>query len=1205
MQASRSNDPVVLSAMERAREWQERANSLLSPEERKMQAQMAKLLTSPKDKATLTKLIDRSFRSGNFSRVADLITWILKTDGLPRFLNLPEKALALLFTTAGRHLPGISVPKVIEAIRKESGRAIVPGEKEAFHAYLEKRRSEGVRININHLGEAVLGEEECAERLKSYLEDLKSPEIEYISVKISTIYSQINSLAFEETLGVLMERLSLLYETAATHSFRRADGSEHPKFVNLDMEEYRDLSITSELFKRTLDLPKFHQHEAGIVLQAYLPDAWPMQQELTQWAKKRVAEGGAPIKIRIVKGANMEMEQLDASLHNWPLAPYDNKLSVDANYKRMVDYGMQPENMVAVRLGIASHNLFELAYAFERAGANGVRQYVGFEMLEGMADHVRRAIQEATGDILYYAPVAGKEQFISAIAYLIRRLDENTGPENFLRYSARLSTKSKEWRFLESQYFASCKEKESVSGDAQRIQNRNTEDFSSPRGSFYEKRFVNEADTDFCLEPNRKWAESIRAKWETGEILPIPIVIGGEEILEGRDLKDIIDPSTANLGERRVSARFAMGGTEDVEKAIAVAKADPDGWRNLSTEERHERLSRLAVELRKLRGDLMGAAAANTGKLFSEADPEVSEAIDFAEFYPWSVQNFTKLSGMEVKGKGVGLVISPWNFPIAIPCGGIVASLAAGNTVIFKPASDAVLTAWILCQAFWNAGISKNTLQFLPGSGSTVGANLVQHEDIDYVILTGGTETGLSLLKNRPGLFLCAETGGKNATIVSSMSDRDSAIANIIHSAFSNTGQKCSATSLLILEKDVYDDPRFKKQLVDAAASWHVGSPWDFRSKIGPLAQPAAGDLFRALTQLDPGEEWALEPRQIDDNPYLWTPGIKYGVKEGSYSHMTEFFGPVLSVMKAENLDHAIRIANATGYGLTSGLESLDDREQERWKEKIRAGNLYINRGTTGAIVLRQPFGGMGKSALGCGIKAGGPNYVSQFMRFQEKSFPVSGPIEGDHALLRLAQDMNLKATWGGFGDDAEDIVRFSRAVESYLFWWQEEFSKVKDYFGLRGQDNLVRYKPVGDTAIRVHEDDSLFDVLARIAACRVTGVPFTLSLPKEGAQRVKDFMASHWGSRLLDGASMLEEDDRDLADRFSGLDRIRYAAEARVPTQILEKAAETGFYISREPVFMEGRIELLQYLREQSICYNYHRYGNLGARALPERVFF
>ncbi|MCW7755290.1 bifunctional proline dehydrogenase/L-glutamate gamma-semialdehyde dehydrogenase [Desulfobotulus sp. H1] len=1195
-------DPLVMKAAARAAQWQSRANSLLTSEEKRIQSQMAKLLNRPEDKIILTKLIDRSFRSSDFSRVAEQVAHVLDDDGFPRFFSLPEKALALLFTIAGRHVPGFSVPKLVEAIRRQSSRAIVPGEPDDLRAHLHARKAEGVRMNINHLGEAVLGEGECRIRLKTYLDDLNDPDVEYISVKISTIYSQISSFAFEETVSVLVERLSLLYRTAAASTFCHPDGRVSPKFVNLDMEEYRDLAITAEAFQRTLDQPEFFSHRAGLVLQAYLPDAWPMQQHLTEWAKKRVAAGGAPIKIRLVKGANMEMEQVDAALHNWPLAPYDNKLYVDANYRRMVDYGMNPGNMGAVHLGIASHNLFELAYAWERAVANGVRDCVGFEMLEGMADHVRRAIQETTGAVLYYAPVASKDQFINAIAYLIRRLDENTGPENFLRYACQLSVHSAQWKYLADQYYASCNMKDRVPAVFHRNQNRSLEEEQGPQGTFHEKRFVNEADTDFSLTANRSWAQSVREKWEVREgqePLKIPLVIAGEEVFLGRQTKVQLDPSTATGESRRESAIFAMGTGEDVEKAVATAVADPDGWRSLSFEERHRILSGVAVELRRLRGDLIGAAAANTGKLFSEADPEISEAIDFVEFYPYSVQNFTELSGIGARGRGVGVVVSPWNFPVAIPCGGVAASLAAGNTVIFKPASDAVLAAWVLCQAFWKAGVSRNTLQFLPGSGSSVGSKLVNHAGVDFVILTGGTETGIRILKDRPDLLFCAETGGKNGTIVSSMSDRDAAIANVIHSAFSNTGQKCSATSLLVLEKDVYDDEKFRQQLVDAASSWHVGTPWDFRSKIGPLVQPPSGDLLRAMTTLEPGEEWALKPEQVGDNPYLWTPGIKYGSREGGYSHMTEFFGPLLCVMRAENMDHAISIVNATGYGLTSALESLDPREQEKWKSSIRAGNLYINRGSTGAIVLRQPFGGMGKSALGSGIKAGGPNYVSQFMTLEEKGWPRTGSLDADHSLLRLSQDLELKAKWGGMEECKEDILQFSRAVPSYLYWWQEEFSREKDYFRLRGQDNLVRYLPVGKTVIRIHARDSLFDILARVAACRVVGAPFELSAEPGCQNAALKYLETHWGKQLLEGVRPCMESDRSLAARIPFLDRIRYAAEDRVPRMLLERAAETGFYVARTPVLMEGRIELLQYLREQSICHTYHRYGNLGERGL------
>jgi len=331
---------------------------------------------------------------------------------------------------------------------------------------------------------------------------------------------------------------------------------------------------------------------------------------------------------------------------------------------------------------------------------------------------------------------------------------------------------------------------------------------------------------------------------------------------------------------------------------------------------------------------------------------------------------------------------------------------------------------------------------------------------------------------------------------------------------------------------------------------------------MGPLIHPPSGDLKRALTHLEPGESWALKPENIDNNPCMWTPGIKWGVQPKSYTHTTEFFGPLLGVMCAKNLDHAIKMVNQTGYGLTSGLESLDKREHAYWQEHINAGNLYINRETTGAVVLRQPFGGMGKSSLGGGIKAGGPNYVTQFMDFEDIDFPFIGAIKNDHALLRLVQEWKQKLNWGQ----------------------------------MRG---LVRYLPVGIVVVRVHPKDSLFEVLSRIAAAKISRCKPEVSLPKALDNMVTRFLKSKPGQRFLGNVPLTAQSDKELISMMPKIQRIRYAKPNRVHPQVFQAAAETGFYISRTPVMMEGRIELLQYFQEQSVCYNYHRYGNLGERTL------
>ncbi len=355
-----------------AEKWQNRANELLTKEEKHIQEQMKRLLTHPNDKVLLSKMIDQSFRSSDPKRVADQISNLMEEEGVPEFFNRVEKLLIQMFIGVGKHFSSFAVPKMIEQMRSSSSRAIIPGEHKELHEHLAKRKGQGIRMNINHLGEAVLGEGEAKNRLQTYIQDMEDPDVEYISIKISTIYSQISSLAFDETVETLRDRLSAIYRVAKKNFFIRPDGTSIPKFVNLDMEEYRDLEITYQAFVSTLEQEEFRDYSAGIVLQAYLPDSFAMQKKLTAWARERVEKGGAPVKLRIVKGANMEMEKVESALFNWPLAPYDNKLEVDANFKRMVTYGMRPENIRSVNLGIASHNLFELAYACVLAEENKV-----------------------------------------------------------------------------------------------------------------------------------------------------------------------------------------------------------------------------------------------------------------------------------------------------------------------------------------------------------------------------------------------------------------------------------------------------------------------------------------------------------------------------------------------------------------------------------------------------------------------------------------------------------------------------------------------------------------------------------------------------------------------------------------------------------------------------------------------------------------
>lgn len=1182
---------MIDRAAELARQLQRRADALQTPHEKRQQIELDRMMQHPTDRVALMQMTDRVFRTSAPPRAAEQLTHILDVQGIPRFFSPIDRALLRGFQSFGGYLPGVAVPLVKEKMHEETANVVLPAEPELLAQHLQARGADGIRMNVNVLGEALLGEDEAASRLNHYLEALADPNIEVISVKISTLYSQISAIARAHTISILCDRIELLYRAATRARFVRADGTEVQKFVYLDMEEYRDLSLTVEVFMRTLSREGLLHCQAGIALQAYIPDSHAQQKLLTEFALHRVSQGGAPITIRIVKGANMEMECLEAALMGWPQAPFSDKLDTDANYKRMLEYALRPEHAGAVRIGIASHNLFELAYGLVLATERGVLGSVQFEMLEGMANHQRRALLETTRDFLLYAPACRRENFVSAIGYLVRRLDENTGPENFLRHAFRLKVESPVWQRLEENFRAAFERIPSLPESSRRSQDRRV---SPPTVARETHRFTNEPDTDWSLPANAQWATQLYDAWRgrSGDDAGFaPLVIDGVTVSAGRRVDSVVDPSRPGV----VVSRHAVADSDDVEQAVACSRRDEDGWRTRPPSDRATVLRKVAEVLRNRRAALMGVALAEAGKVLTESDPEVSEAIDFCEWYAQLAEEGSALASVEAKGAGVVAVIPPWNFPIAIPCGGIAAALAAGNTVIVKPAPATVLTAFHLCGCFWDAGVSRRTLQFVFADNASGATQLVTHADVDVVVFTGGTATAELLLERKPEMNLVAETGGKNAIIVSAMSDRDLAIKHILHSAFSHAGQKCSACSLVILEEEVFRDPQFKTTLCDAVRSLVVGSAWEPQTRVGPLVRPPAGKLEAALKELEPGESWAVMPHRLQDNPNLWSPGVKWGVQPESVTHRTEFFGPVLGVMCAKNLETAIEYVNATGYGLTSGLHSLDEREQSIWMESIQAGNLYINRGTTGAIVMRQPFGGFGKSAFGAGIKAGGPNTLIPLQSHRDAEPPRLAELVEDSDVGGLFSALMLSGAI-----DGATSARLDVALRSYTLQMIEEFVVQHDAMKIPGQDNLRRYLPAGFLRIRVVAADTPFDTVARICAAKLAGCRITVSVHPDVDSSFIDTLhelTESWGGAI----EFIEESDAVFIEKIKArqMDRIRYAGKDRVPVGIVAAASRRGIHVASAPILCEGRIELLCYLREQTISIDYHRYGNLGARGL------
>jgi RHH-type proline utilization regulon transcriptional repressor/proline dehydrogenase/delta 1-pyrroline-5-carboxylate dehydrogenase len=846
---------------------------------------------------------------------------------------------------------------VTERIRIASKGIINSANPRKLKKYLRKKSKANVDINLNLLGEAVLGEEEADKRFKDLLNLMELDDVNYISVKISAIVSQIIPSDLKGSYERVAQKLRVIYRKSLKNNC----------FINLDMEEFKDFEITLDVFKQLLMEEEFKNLYAGIVLQAYLPEAHSAFDDLLSWSKKRYEAYGSKIKIRLVKGANLAMERTEAELHGWNPAPYNTKAEVDASYSRLINIGLSKENKDSLVIGVASHNLFHIAFAQQLAELREVTSMVEIEMLEGMANAEAMAVKQKFGSVLLYSPITLRKDFPAAVAYLVRRLDENTSEENYLRASFTIDINNKEFnqqakRFLDSVHMShvvslESKRRTSTAPEKEELYNNNS--------------FANQADEDIT---SKKFVDAVVNKlYMFGKSL-IPVVVSGKEELNlervtvgepGEGNKPFYSHNVANL--------------ETIEDAVRIAKFEQKNWSETKPQKIYEIFGNVAKNMENDRARVIAAMIRDSGKTIEEANVEVSEAIDFARLYGLTALNPSEGS----QPCGLVVVASPWNFPYAIPAGGIIAALVSGNTVIFKPAPEVVLVGWELVNQLWKSGIPKQALHFVPTLDNEVGQKLISHRDVDKVVLTGAYDTAIKFKSWRPNLDLVAETSGKNSIIVTNSSDIDLAVYDIVKSAFGHAGQKCSAGSLAIVEKETYNNPLFFKQLVDATNSLSVGNPTDLGTSMGPIIKNPDEKLLRALTELEEGEEWLVKPKALS-NSNCWTPGIKINVQPNSWTHMNEWFGPVLGIMKAPNLKKAIEWQNATEYGLTAGLHSLSTKECNYWLKNVEAGNLYINRPITGAVVNRQPFGGWKKSSFGPTVKAGSSFYPSIFKKYEE-----------------------------------------------------------------------------------------------------------------------------------------------------------------------------------------------------------------------------
>lgn len=1108
---------LVDAAVNRAEAWLALKDDAASKKEAQSTEQLAALVRDADGIAFTMGFVDKVARPEDNKVAAKELAKLaspLRADAkLPSFIGTVDKGLVAAGSLAAPILPGLVMPLARKRMRQMVGHLVLDAEGKALNARLDEAKKEGFQLNLNLLGEAVLGEEEAKSRLNRTLELLKNPRVTYVSIKASSVCAQLNPWDIDGNTERLKERLRPLYREA----------NKRGTFVNMDMEEYKDLHLTIKLFKELLGEEEFLGLEAGIVLQAYLPDTLDALKELTEFAAERRARGGAKIKIRLVKGANLSMEKVDAEVHDWEQAPYLSKDEVDANYYRLMDYILDPEHADNVRIGVASHNLYTVAMAHELAVARGVEHQLDIEMLQGMAPAQARAVREVVGDLILYTPVVHAEDFDVAVSYLVRRLEENGEKQNFLH--ALFAPEVEAMTSQEDVFRQAVAKRWDTFAGPRRTQDRNNE--SGKQSQSKPGHFVGEPDTDPSLPQNREWALKAIAQD------PGPV-----------ESESVTDPAV-------------------VLEAVEHARELNTDWRALSGTERAEVLDTIADHLADARGELLSVMTHESGKTVDQADPEISEGIDFAVYYGEQARALdnarSKFTPYEVVA-----VTPPWNFPFAIPVGGVFAALAAGASVVIKPAPQVVRVAEIAVKhiraGLEAAGQNPDLVQLVNADEGEAGKKLIT--SVDSVILTGASDTAALFRSWDPHMVLNAETSGKNAIIVTPAADPDLAVADVYKSAFGHSGQKCSAASLVILVGSVGKSERFMNQLLDAVSTLKVGPGTDITTTMNGLIEPPSEKLERGLTQLDEGERWLIRPEQLDEEGKFWSPGVRDGVKPGSWYHTHECFGPILGIMRAETLEEAVEWQNSTGFGLTGGIHSLDPDELDYWREHVEVGNAYTNRGITGAIVERQSFGGWKNSAIGQGAKAGGPNYVAQQGTWED------GPLEP----LGVPLDAKVAKYLHNVDVSAEDKEWLRRAAELDALAWEEEFGREHDNTGLRCEANVFRYRPLLEPLhIRVGSGAKLVDVHRLRLASLITGTPVILSSAED-----------------VPGVTRMS--DEAFARSLKPHTRVR--ALGSVDESIYKAAAANGSVVLDQPVLADGRRELLPFLLEQAVASTRHRFG-------------
>jgi RHH-type proline utilization regulon transcriptional repressor/proline dehydrogenase/delta 1-pyrroline-5-carboxylate dehydrogenase len=892
---------------------------------------------------------------------------------VPGVLRWGARAAGLGGALVGRIL-GVGIRAQVEGMARQF---IVGQDVAQALKTLGRLRQEGYAAVVDLLGEATVSETEADACLRTYLdlvealraaqagwpalppappgEDLDwrhAPKLQ-IAVKPSALYSLANPMDFEGSVRGILARLRPLVEAVAD-----ARGA-----LCIDMESTPYKDITLEVYRRLRAAPGLRAYDGlGIVLQAYLRDAEADLDRLLAWSRAE----GLSLSLRLVKGAYWDFEVATAGQKGWPIPVWLRRAETDLAFERLARRALEQADLC--RLACGSHNVRSIAAVLETARALGVpEERYEFQVLHGMAEPVRRALLKHAGRVRLYAPYGA---LVPGMAYLVRRLLENTSNESFLRQSFAEGAEAERLLASPAEVLAAA---------------------PAPRGAAWGAGdFANEPQADFRRDDVRAAFPAALAAVRQRLGRRYPLHIGGRDVITAETV-DSVNP--ANPDE--VIGRICQAGVAEADQALAAAMRAFAGWRDTAPEARTAAMRAGAAAARARLVELAAWQVLEAGKQWDHAYADVAEAIDFFEYYACEMRRLAAPGGLAqapgesnrsvYEPRGVAAIIAPWNFPLAISAGMCAAALVTGNTVVYKPSGFTAVIGRLLLELFQAAGLPRGVFNYLPGRGSVIGDHLVDSPLVSLIGFTGSLETGTRILERAARVHagqthvkrVICEMGGKNAVIVDDDADLDEAVPAVLASAFGYQGQKCSACSRVIVLDAVYE--RFVGRLVESARSWRIGPAEDPANAMGPVIDGSAQKSILEYAEIAKREGRPIYESEVPPGAGYYVPmTLVAGVRPEHRIAQEEVFGPVLAVMRAADFEQALAWANATRFALTGGVFSRSPRRLEQARREFRVGNLYLNRGITGALVARQPFGGSRLS--GAGTKAGGPDYLLHFL---------------------------------------------------------------------------------------------------------------------------------------------------------------------------------------------------------------------------------